>query len=85
MAYVEFVIPANKDELLQGDPGQYSVTNVCTLPELSEKLSGKFFSCMYCNVCNTALSIPSVMFLLDHPSNRFLCHLRSKKNCCKVS
>jgi hypothetical protein len=43
MADVEFVIPTNKDELLQGEPGRYSVTNVCGLLELSDKLSGKFF------------------------------------------
>jgi hypothetical protein len=45
MADVEFVIPTNKDELLQGEPGQYSVTNVYSLPELSDKLSG-IFVCM---------------------------------------
>ena len=41
MTDVEFVIPTNKDALLQGEPGQYSVTNVCSLPELSHKLAGK--------------------------------------------
>lgn len=45
MTDVEFVIPMNKDVLLQGEPGQYSVTNVCSLPELSHKLAGK--SCLY--------------------------------------
>lgn len=45
MTDVEFVIPTNKDELLQGEPGQYSVTNVCSLPELSHKLAGKI--CLY--------------------------------------
>jgi hypothetical protein len=67
MADVEFVIPTNKDELLQGEPGQYSVTNVCSLPELSEKLSGIY------NVCHTAfLSIQNVTFVLKYSSNRFL-------------
>jgi hypothetical protein len=41
MTDVEFVIPTNKDELLQGEPGQYSVTNVCSIPELPHKLAGK--------------------------------------------
>lgn len=41
MTDVEFVIPTNKDVLLQGEPGQYSVNNVCSLPELSHKLAGK--------------------------------------------
>jgi hypothetical protein len=51
MADVEFVIPTNKDELLQGEPGQYTVTNVCSLPELSAKLSGKMsLFCLYCPV-----------------------------------
>jgi hypothetical protein len=48
MTDVEFVIPTNKDELLQGEPGQYSVTNVCSLPELSHKLAGKI--CMFCHI-----------------------------------
>jgi hypothetical protein len=76
MAYVEFVIPGNKDQLLQGEPGQYSVTNICTLPDLSDKLSGNYFY-VYCNVCSTSLSISNVMFLLDHASNRFLFRLTS--------
>jgi hypothetical protein len=45
MTDVEFVIPTNKDVLLQGEPGQYSVTNVCSLPELSHKLAGRI--CLY--------------------------------------
>lgn len=45
MTDVEFVIPTNKDVLLQGEPGQYSVTNVCSLQELSNKLAGKI--CLY--------------------------------------
>jgi hypothetical protein len=45
MTDVEFVIPTKKDELLQGEPGQYSVTNVCSLPELPHKLAGKI--CLY--------------------------------------
>jgi len=43
MTDVEFVIPTNKDALLQGEPGQYSVTDVCSLPELSHKLAGKIY------------------------------------------
>jgi hypothetical protein len=51
MTDVEFVIPTNKDELLQGEPGQYCVTNVCSLPELSYKLAGKIcFICIFCDI-----------------------------------
>jgi hypothetical protein len=58
MAYVEFVIPTNKDELLQGEPGQYSVTNVYSLPELSDKLSGKVvYRMIYATHCSYLCSL----------------------------
>jgi hypothetical protein len=41
MTDVEFVIPSNKDELLQQEPGQYYVKDVFSLAELSQKLSGE--------------------------------------------
>ncbi|PSN48611.1 hypothetical protein C0J52_18669 [Blattella germanica] len=40
MADVDFVIPSNKDELLQSEPGQYCVNNVSDLRDLSDRLSG---------------------------------------------
>lgn len=62
MADVEFVIPAKKDELLQGEPGQYTVTNVCNLPELSTKLSGNMpLFCLYSPVtCHSLLPLTIV-------------------------
>jgi hypothetical protein len=85
MAYVEFVIPTNKDELLQGEPGQYSVTNACSLPELSDKLSGKsVYSMMYATqssyLCFLCMKITGIFFF---PSP-FITHFsRSYENALK--
>ncbi|XP_069703056.1 condensin complex subunit 1 [Periplaneta americana] len=56
MADVEFVIPTNKDELLQEEPGRYCVTNVCSIPDLSGKLSE----------CKNAINEVGTDFIIDH-------------------
>ncbi|KAJ9587397.1 hypothetical protein L9F63_019072, partial [Diploptera punctata] len=74
MLDVEFVIPSNKDELLQQESGQYSVKNVYSLPELSQKLSDMkskvyfyffVFIIFFFSECKNTISESGVDFILD--------------------